>query len=174
MSHVARQRGSGAAFGRRLAVLAGLCLLAATAQGGVVCSLSASGVAFGNYDPFASVPDDATGTVTITCNYVPPGGEAEAQYVLQLSPGLSGTYAQRRIASGADQLGYNLFRDTGHTQVMGNGSGGSSRITGTLQVTPGLGKRTNSQTFTVYGRMPALQSAPAGTYSDTIVATLNY
>lgn len=174
MKRAAGQRASGVAFGRRLAVLVGLGLLAATARAGVVCSLSASGVAFGNYDPFAAAADDAIGTITITCDYVPPGGEAEAQYVLRLSTGLSGTYAQRQIASGPARLGYNLFRNAGHTQVMGSGSGGSSEISGTLQVTPGLGKRTNSQIFTVYGRMPALQSAAVGTYSDTIVATLTY
>jgi spore coat protein U-like protein len=163
-----------AALGRLLGVLAGVILLAATAQAGIVCSLSASGVAFGTYDPFTSVPDDAAGTVTITCNYVAPGGEAEAEYVLELGTGASGSYAQRRMASGPTRLGYNLFRDAAHSRVMGNGSGGSSRITGTLQVTPGLGKRTNSQTYTVYGRMPALQSATTGTYIDTIVATLTY
>jgi spore coat protein U-like protein len=173
-THDTGPHGSKMSFMRRLVVLAGLCLLAGAAQGGVVCSLSASDVAFGNYDPLAATADDVAGTITITCNYVPPGGEAEAQYVLRLSTGLSGNYTLRRMASGPARLGYNLFRNAGHTQVMGSGSGGSSEISGTLQVTPGLGKRTNSRTFTVYGRMPALQSAPAGTYLDTIVATLNY
>ncbi len=31
------------------------------------CSISTTGVAFGNYDPQSATPDDAVGTVTIRC-----------------------------------------------------------------------------------------------------------
>jgi spore coat protein U-like protein len=41
-------------------------------------------------------------------------------------------------------------------------------------VGPGVGNRTRTAAYTVYGRMPALQDAAAGDYADLIVFTLTF
>ena len=53
------------------------------------CTISATGVAFGAYNPQAAATDDSTGTVNLAC---PTGVTAP---VVALSTGQSGTYAAR-------------------------------------------------------------------------------
>jgi spore coat protein U-like protein len=83
--------------------------------------------------------------------------------VVWLSTGSSGSYAARTLRSGAFELPYNLYLDAARTQVWGDGSAG------TFTDSPNPGNVT--RTIPVYGRIPPLQDAAAGTYSDTIVVT---
>ena len=76
----------------------------------------------------------------------------------------SGTYAARAMTSGSHQLLYNLYLDASYVTIWGDGTAG----TGTLQ------DSTNKNTYTIYGRIPALQNAWVGSYSDTIVVTITY
>lgn len=160
---------------RHVATILGLALLApATAVAGVDCSVSATGVAFGQYDPSLAMPDESTGSVTVTCDYIGPGAVTEAKYTIALSTGSSGAYSQRRMVAGAGGLGYNLFGDAGRSQVLGDASAGTTIISGTLRVGPGVGNGTRSQTHALYGRVPALQDADTGDYTDSILVTLTY
>jgi spore coat protein U-like protein len=43
-----------------------------------------------------------------------------------------------------------------------------------MTVGPGQGNSTRSVTHTVYGRIPALQDAVPGSYSDRLVLTLTF
>jgi spore coat protein U-like protein len=159
----------------RAAAILGLALLAPVAAVAAVdCSVSATGVAFGAYDPSLSPPDDSTGSITVTCDYIAPGGATDANYMITLSTGTSGVYSQRQMVAGAGRLGYNLFGDAGRSQVWGNASGGTTIISGTLRVGPGVGNGTRSQTHTLYGRVPALQDADTGAYADSILVTLTF
>ena len=148
-------------------------LLAGRAQASADCNVTVGGVAFGAYDPLAATPDDSTGTVTVTCINTGPAN-TRVNYSVALSAGASGAYSQRYMRAGTPRLNYNLYRDAARTIVWGNGTGGSSLITGTLAVGPGQGNGTKSATYTVYGRAPALQDAAPGTYADTIVVTLTF
>jgi spore coat protein U-like protein len=138
------------------------------------CSVTATGVAFGTYDPFAGSADDSTGTVTVTCTYTGPGGADKVNYTVSLSPGGSGSYAQRRLTVGSGLLGYNLFQDGARALVWGNGSTGTVLASGSLVVTPAGPHRTRSQSHTIYARIPQLQDAEPGEYSDSIVVTLTF
>jgi spore coat protein U-like protein len=140
----------------------------------VDCTVAVSGVAFGTYDPLLATADDSTGSVTVTCTYIPPGSATNASYTVTLSPGSSGAFSSRQMAAGALRLGYNLFSDPGRSQVWGNASGGTTIISGTLKVGPGVGNGTRTQTHVVYGRVPALQNADPGNYSDSIQVTLTF
>jgi spore coat protein U-like protein len=73
--------------------------------------------------------------------------------------------------SGVNTLDYNLYFSTAYTQVWGDGSAGTFRGTATLFVSPGSPATARG---TVYGMIPAGQDVAAGTYSDTIVMTVNY
>ncbi len=155
-----------------LGLLCGFLTTAATAA--VTCTVGASGVAFGVYDPFAAVPDDSVGTITVTCSYSGTGPVQDATYVVRFSPGTSGTFANRQLANGQARLRYNLYLDAARTQVLGDGLSGTSTIADTIRVGPGVGNGTRTNTYSVYGRMPALQDAVIGAYADALVVTLTY
>lgn len=141
----------------------------------VDCTVSASGVAFGVYDQFSAINDDSTGSITVTCtNIGNGGGVTRIDYAVALSTGSSGSYAQRFMTSGAPRLNYNLYVDAGRSVVWGSGNGGTSLITGSMTVGPGVGNGTRTDTHIVYGRVPARQDAAEGAYADAIVLTLTF
>jgi spore coat protein U-like protein len=78
------------------------------------------------------------------------------------------------MSAGASRLGYNLFTDAARAQVWGNANSGTTLISGTLRVGPGVGNGTRSNTHTVYGRVPASQNADTGNYTDSILVTLTF
>ena len=158
----------------RLALLGALLLGAPGAMAASDCSVSASGVAFGVYDPTLATADDSTGSVVVTCTYTGPGGSDTANYTVTLSTGMSGSYVPRKLAAGASRLNYNLFQDAGRTQVWGNASAGTTIITGSLRVGPGNGNGTRTATHVVYGRIPQQQDADTGNYTDSILVTLTF
>ena len=151
-------------------LLASVALLAAMpAQASVGCSFSTVGVNFGVYDMLRTAASDSTGSVTVSCANAPPPGNATIDYAVTLSSGSSGNFASRRMASGRFQLQYNLFMNSARTQVWGDGSAGSGLVGGSLRL---AGRRTLSDTYPIYGRIPAQQDVGTGSYADTIVVTL--
>jgi len=155
-------------------VLLSLCLHAGTAVAGADCTISASGVNFGTYDPLSSQPDDSTASVTVTCNHVPPGNTS-VSYTVAVSNGMTGTSATTRaMSSGTSRLGYNVFNDAGRSQVLGTGTGGTIVARGSMSVGPGNGNRSRSVTHTFYGRVPQGLDPTPGAYNDTLVLTLTY
>lgn len=139
------------------------------------CSHSATGLAFpGAYDPIgahATADLDASSTVSFSCTRTLPGVERVA-FSLTLSTGGSGTYSPRRMAAGLENLSYNLFTDTARTIVWGNGTSGTSQVTGSFHLTPGQPTRTEN--LTVFGRIPRGQVAAVGVYLDSITVTLTF
>jgi spore coat protein U-like protein len=125
-------------------------------------SVSALPVAFGSVDTLSASPVDATGSVSVTCTSG-TGWTAAAD----VGGGTGATFASRRMTSSGNVLNYTLYRDSGRTQVWGDGSGTTYTVGNT-----GSGA---GQTFTVYGRVPGGQSsAPAGGYNDTVNVTITY
>ncbi|KRC81574.1 spore coat U domain-containing protein [Sphingomonas sp. Root241] len=130
------------------------------------CTVTASGVSFGNYNVVNASPTDSTGTVRVQCTLLVA---LAGSFTVDLSTGSSGTYAQRTLRNGPSVLDYNLYTDVARTQIWGNGSGGSFRITRNFTALLSV-----DQTMTVYGRIRAGQNVPAGSYSDTIIVTVTY
>jgi len=123
---------------------------------------STVGVNFGAYDVFNPAPTDSSGSLTYTCTSL------LSTITIDLSKGGSSDYIPRRMSKGGDSMSYNLYRDASRLTVWGDGTGGTSRYG---PVTPPLG---SPVTVTIYGRIPPLQNVRAGTYTDTITATLNF
>lgn len=172
----ARSRG----FGRLLSPLghgwglgALLSLLgAAPACAAISCSVSSSGVAFGHYDVTQAAADDGTGTLRVTCTRQAGVDPSNVSYVLGLSAGASGNYSARQMPSGPNRLFYNLFANAARTQVWGNCTNSTVTVPGSLRYT---GSQTShTANHTIYGRVPALQSVPSGSYNDTIVVTITF
>lgn len=124
------------------------------------CSASSSGVAFGQYSPGAAAARDTAGTVVVNCP------STQQNVSVRVSAGNSGSFAQRRMTSGASILNYNLYTTATRTIVLGDGSGG----TGIFD----LGRTRGSVSRTIYGRIPAGQKVSAGSYSDTLVVTVSF
>lgn len=157
------------------AVLVACATLAATrADAAYSCSVAVVGVSFGPYDPLVATPDDSAGRIDVTCVNVPGTGLDTVAYGVTLSPGMSGTYAPRHLTAGSIRLDYNLYRDSGRSQVWGDGSGGSVPVSGSMKVGPGAGNSSRTNRHDVFGRIPARQDVAAGTYGDTIVVTVTF
>lgn len=131
------------------------------------CSVSTSALPFGNYNPLALTPQDAVGQVSVQCSFLL---SLLTTYTLKLSAGGSGQYSNRTMSSGGSTLNYNLYQDALRLIVWGNGTGGSGLVSHTQLI--GVGGYTGNHP--VYGRLPAQQNVAPGTYSDTIVVTLEY
>ena len=129
------------------------------------CTISTAALAFGAYDPVvthASANLDATGTVTIACT-------KGASSTIGLSLGGNATGSTRRLSDGAgtpSYLTYEMYQDSGRTTVWGDA--------GAALLTPAAAPSKAARNFTVYGRVTANQDVPAGSYSDTITATVNF
>jgi spore coat protein U-like protein len=133
-----------------------------------VCAISTTnGVAFGAYDPVtanATTPLTATGTLSVTCT----SGATEPVITLGVgnNANVAGSAAapQRQMISAGSLLPYFLYQDAGFSVVWGNTAGSGEGYTGTG----------TASTLTVYGSIPAGQNVPAGSYADSVVATVTY
>ena len=127
------------------------------------CTISTVALAFGSYDPVvahASANLDGTGTVVVACTK-----GAVATVGLGLGSNASGT--TRRMTNGSSEfLTYELYQDAGRTTVWGNSGAGL--------YSPGAAPSKVARNFTVYGRVVADQDVAAGSYNDTVVATVNF
>jgi len=122
-------------------------------------------VALGDFNPLANANSDSTGSVSITCT-----GSATATYTIAVSAG-TGTYLNRKLISGSQLLSYNVYIDNTRTTIWGDGSSGTSLISGNITATSGG----TTHSSTVYGRIPSgQQTASVGLYSDILTVTVTY
>lgn len=159
---------------RRLLGAATLLSFAVPSFAAFTCAVSATGAAFGTYDPLSAAPSVTTATVTMSCTLLSPPA-AFIPYSIGLSTGSSGSYAARQLVNSsvpAERIAYNLYRNAAYTQVWGDGSGGTVTVTGLLRVRPA--RPTDSNMHTVYGRAAGGQDVRVGNYADVITVTVTY
>jgi spore coat protein U-like protein len=127
------------------------------------CTISTSPLAFGAYDPVvanASTNLDATGMVTVACTK-----GATATIGLGLGSNASGN--TRRMTDGSSNfLSYEVYQDSSRSTIWGN--------SGAELLSPSAAPSKAMRDFTVYGRIPSNQDVPAGSYGDTVTATVNF
>ena len=148
-------------------ILLSLALIVLSTAARAACTVSATPVSFGSYNVFNASPLDATGTITVQCTGLVG---LLVSYNIKLSTGLSGSYAPRQMASGANRLNYNLHTAATRLNVWGDGSAGTSFVSNSILLVL-FGVTVN---HTVYGRVPALQNVAVGSYSDSITVTLTF
>jgi spore coat protein U-like protein len=121
-----------------------------------------SAIAFGTYSVFNASDTATTTNFSFRCT---PNQYAR----LLLSTGSSGVFLPNRtMLNGAVVAKYNVFLDAGGSQIWGDTTGG---------VTYDVYNSTPSNKDFIdnmYGIMPNSQDLPAGTYTDTLFATLQY
>ena len=139
------------------------------------CTVSATPLVFGAYDPLSPGVVDGTSQVTVTCNVNSIlgllGAQVQVNYELALGGGTSGDPSARAMSSA---LHYRLYLDAARTVPWGDGSNGTGTITGSHIMIAVLNPQPASTTYTVYGRVPARQVVPVGSYVDAITVTLTY
>ena len=142
------------------------------------CLVATTAVAFGPYDPVSAnsatgADVTASGSVTVTCTRSATG------VTITLGPGGSPDGAQRRLAGGGSFLNYQLYHPTATSPAAACGTS-----TGTVWGTTGTGIFTPSgvadwgasspKSFNICGLVPKGQDVPATTYSDSVLATINF
>lgn len=127
------------------------------------CNVSTSGVAFGAYDTLGGQPGDSSGYISVSCT-------GTAGEVVNLT--LSTATNTRNLQGPRRSLVYQLYVDASRTQVLGDGTAGTSTIAASITVGS---NGTVQQNYYVYGRIAGGQSAAeAGSYLDTLLVNLNY
>ncbi|WP_338503728.1 spore coat protein U domain-containing protein [Sphingomonas kaistensis] len=145
-----------------------LAMLPAAASACISCSCttSASSLSFGTYDSVSALPRDASALVSIDCNgLVALLGVVE----VRVGTGSSNNQLQRTMVQAATGLNYNLYADIARSQILGDGTGGTTTATASLN-----GLLTSSTVIPVFGRIPAGQWVGSGTYTDTVIITVQY
>jgi spore coat protein U-like protein len=154
-----------------LIALALSCTLAAPVQAGTStstlavrvvvqpsCTVAGATLDFGSYT--SGQTGSLTGFTQIAYSNCPAG-----QLRFQLDGGTNGTTTARRLANGSGGLlNYGIYRDSARTQNFGQA--GDSRLIDLAAA--------GSGNVSVYGLIPAGQAVAAGTYTDTVVITLDF
>ncbi len=126
------------------------------------CALTATSINFGAAGVLSTTLT-ATGTLTVACT------NSDAYSIaLSAGTGSGATVADRRMTrgGGTDQVHYQLYQNASYSTAWGDGTAGTSVTAGT-----GTG---SSQSLTVYARVQPQTTPKAGTYIDTIIATITY
>jgi spore coat protein U-like protein len=130
------------------------------------CAIQANAaLAFGAYDPTSATDLDASQPIGFKCT---KGSIFDI--------GLGGTPGSRSITNGSDTLAYELYSDSGRTQVWGNTQDTDTVDADDLADTTGngLGAAATAQGKTVYGRVPAGQDKEGGSYTGNVTITIYY
>jgi spore coat protein U-like protein len=129
------------------------------------CSVAISSVQFNTYNPLgvhATLPLDAQSTISLVCDN---GRVVRVRFDQgqHAAPGSTTNAPLRRMSDGSDFIDYNLYQDPARTNVWHGGP-------------PGVRPPGNSYPafLTIYGRVFPGQAPTAGSYQDTIVATITF
>jgi spore coat protein U-like protein len=126
------------------------------------CTITTTPVAFDTYDPVGanlSADKDGSGSVIVACT-------RGASTTIGLGLGIHASGILRRLKHANDDffLTYEFYNDAGRLAVWSDSSGLVSYVATSK----------DAHEIPVYGRIPANQDVPSGSYSDTVVATVNF
>jgi len=152
----------------RWAITLSTCLCLSIPVYSQTCSVTATSLAFGTYNPMSGLESDSSANISVVCQAV---ASLLVSYSVKLSSGSSGSIAARKMITSGSQLSYQIYTDAAHTVIWGDGTSGSSYNTGSYLLSV-LVPVTN--TYTAYGRIPALQNVYAGVYTDTLTVLVAY
>jgi spore coat protein U-like protein len=141
-----------------MAIIAALALITAGPPS-FACTITTTPVNFGTYFSNQSAPLYSNGSVTVNC-------PVDTPFTIELDAGLNGgSYPTRMMKSGSDYLEYSLCQNPGASIIWGD-IAHNDHVSGT-----GTGA---DQIYTVYGKIPAYQNIPIGSYSDSVTATVTW
>jgi spore coat protein U-like protein len=137
------------------------------------CTIANTAVGLGTYDPIVAnltLPLQQAGTVTITCT-------KGATTTLSLGLGTHVTGTQRRMSDGVpNYMSYELYQPPNNTPGTAC-SYTAPTVWGTAGVNlfaPAAAPSKAARTYNICGEVAGGQDLPAGSYTDTVVATVNF
>lgn len=142
-----------------------------TANVAASCTVSATNIAFGAYDPAdanATNPLDANGSVSVRCTRGTSTALATLSQGANSATGSTCANPLRQMTGGGTlRLRYDLYQEAGRTVVWGCDATNDLPIpTFTSSLTPVV--------LTTYGRIPAGQDAAIGSYTDTVQVSVTF
>lgn len=141
--------------------------LAVSANVTANCSVTTTPLAFGTYNPLSAATVTGTGTIVLRCTR----GSVPA---VALDNGQNASGAQRRMTVGGEFLAYNLFRPIANTPGAACPAVGAGTAWNSTAYTLASAPSSASRSFNVCGELPGSQDVSAGTYVDTVVATVTF
>jgi spore coat protein U-like protein len=151
-----------------LAGIAGICaiLVPSVAWSKVdTCTVAAQTHAFGAYDTIN--PTSTTSSLTVSCTT--DNSPRVISYTVKLSSG-PGSYATRQMTGAGDTLTYNLYTTAAHTTIWGDGTAGTSTVSGSVSIPNNSNSASNIET--VYGLIGAPQNVTPSAYSTATPITV--
>lgn len=148
-------------------IAAALLAVGAPALGASVCSIqSLPTLGFPSYDVFVGAPTVTSGIATIHCT----GSGALGSFTVGIgqsatSNSISGRQMAQTGAGATGRLNYNIYKDGGYSNLWGDGTAGTTPL-----VVNTAGPNT---TVPVYGKIDPGQDAPVGSYSDTVILSVD-
>lgn len=135
----------------------------------VNCQFNLTPLSFNAVNALDAVAIDSMSTITITC----AGKRGDtAEWTLSLHLAQGSVAGQLHSGRGGSGLHFQLYVDAARTIPWGNGLGGSSPMSGQLLIGP---NGTAVAQAVCYARLfPVPRHTPAGTYTESAVATLSY
>ncbi|MCE5232342.1 MAG: spore coat U domain-containing protein [Mizugakiibacter sp.] len=131
--------------------------------------VSTADIAFGNYDPADAnntTALDAAGNVTVRCTKNTPAAVTLNQGNNAAAGSTCAAPSRQMADSGSNRLGYAIYKDASRTQAWGCDATNQASFTSAGIASPA--------TLDTYGRIPAGQDVPAGSYSDTVAVTVTF
>jgi spore coat protein U-like protein len=140
--------------------------LTVTAAVAANCSVSTTALDFGSYNPLSATTMTGAGQILLRCTRgtVP---------TVALDNGANASGTVRRMRNGTDFLSYALMQPTSNAAGAGCPAAGAGTAWTTgfaLTAAPSSAQRT----YNVCGQLAGAQDVPAGTYTDTVVATVTF
>ncbi len=136
-----------------------------TAQVNKACTFTVAPVGFGTYDPYGgNVTTQNLAGFTAACTKGTP-------YTITLATGTNGATAPARNMVGGtfgDKLDYNLYQDSNHTQIWGDGSNSTVWVNNL----GAAGKATAN--YPVYGLITGGQDVSQDSYTDSVTVTFTF
>jgi spore coat protein U-like protein len=146
--------------------------LAVTASVASNCTIATTPVAFGSYDPLSAANVTAAGTVRVRCT-------KGAIPTVSLDTGSHASGSTRRMSDGSATpsfLAYELKQPTANTVGAACPAFGVGAVwgTGTGALTFTAAPSSALRIYSVCGELAAAQDVPAGSYNDSVLATITF
>lgn len=127
---------------------------------------STTDITFADYDPTSANATnalDAAGSVNVRCT---KGIAATVTLDQGSNADAASTCANplRQMANGTERLRYDIYADSARTLAWGCDAANSQDFTSTSAAAP--------KTLATFGRIPAGQDVPSGSYSDTVTVVV--
>lgn len=156
-------------------LLLALLLAAPNAYALIQCTLIVGSVSV-LYNPSGGAPATSSGTYNVTCTRTLTTEGPTVNYTLVSDQGLQPQGQNRQVAFGGSFYKYDLYKNMafGPNDQWGTAPPASREISGSLGFPAGMLSTTTGATPYYLQVLAGQPVGPAGTYTDTVTATLSY